>query len=281
MKIKLLYGTDFWDTLDILIKNANDRVFLASAYWGQKDYLHYKSIIPNNIFYYFLSRDDSGFIPNDRCIKIDNTLFHGKIYLIDNTIIIGSQNLYKPKKIKDGEYSVLFETDNFTSSLMLYQALLKIAQQAGEEDEPINESFLNFYSDGCPFCGNMIADELSIIRCPEYGGGFVSEEDCSSYQNEGACKYCIAENRENLGECLCCDHSGCGFGISINNLEFIYHTFGAPDKDKEERAREFLRLFNFISKYMNDTDLIDLYNKLGFIGKIFNVSLENLEWQTT
>jgi len=281
VKIKLLYGSDFWEILDSLIQSANNRIFLASAYWGEKDYLHYKSIIPKNVFYYFMSRNDSSFVPSEKCISIDNKLFHGKIYLIDNTIIIGSQNLYKPKVVKDGEYSVLFETDSFTSSLMLYQALLKIAQQANEDNEPINENFLNFYSDGCPFCGNMIADELSIIKCPEYGGGFVSEEDCFSYQGEGACKYCLPENRENMGECFCCDHSGCGFGISINSLEFIYHTFGAPDAEKEERAREFLRLFNFIAKYINDEDLITLYEKLGFIGEIFDVSLENLEWQIT
>lgn len=35
MKIKLLYGGEFWPQIDSLIKNAKHRVFFASAYWGK------------------------------------------------------------------------------------------------------------------------------------------------------------------------------------------------------------------------------------------------------
>ncbi|MCK4329984.1 hypothetical protein KAX02_09095 [candidate division WOR-3 bacterium] len=280
MRIKLLYGNEFWETFNELIKNVKERVFIASAYLGKTDYVNYKNLIPSNVFWYFACRSDNNFKPKDRCVLIDKNYFHGKIYLIDNCIILGSQNLYTPQIVRQGEFSVLFETDKFTSSLILYQALLKIAKQLPIIEEPVNEAFLNFYIKGCPFCNNDIAEPFSIITCPEYGGGFVSEEDCSSYGGTGACKYCIAENRESLGECYCCDHSGCGFGISIDKLSFIYHTFDPPDRIREERAREFVRTFNFLAKYMKKSeDAVDFFYSLGFIGKIYNARIETFEWQ--
>lgn len=282
MKIKLLYGDEFWSEIDYLIRNAKYRAFLASAFWGKKDYNDIISKIDPNIFYYFAAREDSTYKPSNRCLMINKDYFHGKIYLIDNNIIIGSQNLYKAQIERQGEYSVMFNADDFTSSLILYQALLKIAEQSSTCDEPINPNFIEFYNDGCPFCGNAILPEsFSIHRCPEYGGGFISDEDCLSYGGSGACKYCLEEKRENIGECYCCDHSGCGFGISLSCSSFIYHTFDTPDKDKEKRAREFIKLFNFLSSYMNGEDTISFFKALGFIGKIYNVRLERMEWNFT
>lgn len=283
MNIQLLYGGEFWCKFEALLNNAKERVFIASAYLGQNDYRRVIQAIPKGIFYYFATRDEnSNYKPNSRCILINKNYFHGKIYLIDNCVIIGSQNLYKPKVIRQGEFSVLFNTDNFTSSVILYQALLKISQQSPVTIEPVNSKFLDFYGYGCPFCGNsMTAEPLTIHRCPEYGGGFISDEDCSSYNNTGACKYCIPENRENIGECYCCDHFGCGFGISLDSSSFIYHTFDPPDKEKEARAKEFVRLFNFLAQYMNQNDIINLFNSLGFNGRIYDVQLERLEWDIT
>ncbi len=282
MKIKLLYGDEFWSEIDHLIKYAKDRVFLASAYWGAKYHKDIMSKINPDIFYYFAARGDSTYKPSDRCLIIDKNSFHGKIYLIDNCIIIGSQNLYKAQIERQGEYSVLFDADDFTSSLILYQALLKIAEQSSTCYEPINQNFIKFYDEGCPFCGNAnLPEPFSIHRCPEYGGGFISDEDCLSYGGDGACKYCIEENRENIGECYCCDHSGCGFGVSLSCLKFIYHTFDSPNRNKEERAKEFVKLFNFLSKYMNEEDTIEFFEALGFKGKIYDVRLERMEWNFT
>jgi len=67
----------------------------------------------------------------------------------------------------------------------------------------------------------------------------------------------------------------------LDSSSFIYHTFDPPDKEKEARAKEFVRLFNFLAQYMNQNDIINLFNSLGFNGRIYDVQLERLEWDIT
>jgi len=106
MNIQLLYGDEFWCKFEALLNIAKERVFIASAYLGQNDYRRVIQAIPKGVFYYFATRDEnSNYKPNSRCILINKNYFHGKIYLIDNCVIIGSQNLYKPKIIRQGEFS--------------------------------------------------------------------------------------------------------------------------------------------------------------------------------
>ncbi len=273
--IKLLYGDEFWTELEQRLCTAQNRVFLASAYMGKHDYEKCIAKIPQGVFTYSACRSDSAFKPSDNCLIMDHAFYHGKIYLIDNSIIIGSQNLYNAGK--SGEFSVLIQTDKFTSSLVLYQALLQVAVQADAQIEPVNPLFLQFYSQGCPFCGAIIAEPLSIYRCTSYGGGFVSQEDCNSYGETGACKYCSPEFKESLGECYCCDQAGCGFGIALASKELIYHEFGPPDEIHTDRAKAFLRLFNFISSRIG-VHGIEFFRAFGLTGRIFDARLERMEW---
>lgn len=273
IKLQFLYGHEFWDKLENLITNAKERVFLVSAYIGQRAYTKYINMIPKGIFNMTICRDDSGYIPY-KALKIKQEYFHGKIYLIDNVIIIGSQNLNDAGK--EGEFSTMIETDEFNASLILYQALLKIIEKEPILAEPVNAGFIELYENGCPFCGNVdIQDGLSLHICPGYGGGFVSEEDCTSYGGEGGCKYCLAENRHPIGEAICCDDSGCGLGISLDTFSLLHHSINPVNSSKEVLAKEYLRLFNFFES--QGRDAIELFNKLGFVGQVFETTLERQE----
>ena len=273
LKIQLLYGSEFWDKLEELIKNAKERVFLISAYIGEPTYCKIKNLISDNVFDLALCRNDSPYKPNGAIVANKNN-FHGKLYLIDNDVIIGSQNLYEPQVIREGEFSILMKTNKYTSSLIVYQAMLKIIENEYISAEPIDKSFLEFYKNGCPFCGNNpIPDPYSVYRCPEYGNNenFVSEEDCSSYGDEGACKYCLPERREPLGECYCCDDSGCGFVIRLDNGSLIYHAINPLSRDNIQKARDFLRLFNYILNNAGERNAIETFYKLDFIGKVYEI----------
>ncbi|MPM55533.1 hypothetical protein SDC9_102330 [bioreactor metagenome] len=269
-KIKFLYGIEFWDTLFELLSKARERVFLISAFIGEKDYTACIEKIPKDVFTLTMCRSDNQngkyFPPNAFIVNSNN--FHGKIYLIDNTLIIGSQNLYRAKEVKEGEFSVMITTDPFSSSLLLYQALIKIMQKEGTPAEPVSENFLSFYDNGCPFCGNSdIPDPYSLIKCPGYGFDFVSEDDCDGYAGEGACQYCFPENREYLGECYCCDDSGCGFGISIDDLKLIHHAINPISEEDFNKAKFYLSLFNFFEDHGENA--VEIFQKLGFTGKVY------------
>lgn len=273
LKLQFLYGREFWEKLEQLIRNAKERVFLVSAYIGKDTYPKYACMIPKGIFNITICRDDSSYIPYG-ALKIKQAYFHGKIYLIDNVIIIGSQNLNDAGK--EGEFSTMIETDEFNSSLILYQALLKLIEKEPILAEPVNAGFIELYENGCPFCGNeSIQEGLSLHTCPGYGGGFVSDEDCASYGGEGACKYCLAENRHPIGEAICCDDSGCGLGISLDNYRLLRHSINPVNSSKEKLAKEYLRLFNFFVD--QGRDAIELFNKLGFVGQVFDTTLERQE----
>ena len=270
LKLQFLYGKEFWDKLEQLLTNAQERVFLASAYIGQATYNKYIQIIPDNVYRLTICRSDSGYIPGD-ALRINQNYFHGKLYLIDNTVIIGSQNLYDANK--EGEFSTLIETDSFNSSLILYQALLKLIEKEPITAEPVNPEFIRLYENGCPFCGNsFVPDPISLHTCPGYGGDFVSDEDCESYAGDGFCKYCLPENRNPIGEAICCDDSGCGIGISLETYHLLYHAINPVTQDELTLAREYLRLFNFFQN--QGKDAVELFDILGFVGDVYKTTLE-------
>ncbi|OCA78877.1 hypothetical protein BBH99_07225 [Chryseobacterium contaminans] len=273
LKLQFLYGQEFWDKLKQLLINAQERVFLLSAYIGKKTYDEYIKLIPENVYSLTICRSDSNYIPND-ALKIDQSYFHGKLYLIDNTVIIGSQNLYEANK--EGEFSTLIETDSFNSSLILYQALLKLIEKESITAEPVNKNFADLYQNGCPFCGNtFIPDPISLHTCPGYGGNFVSNDDCQSYAGGGSCKYCIEENRIEIGDAICCDDNGCGLGISLTDYNLLHHAINPVTKNDLNLAREYLKLFNFFQS--QDKDAVKLFEILGFVGEVYKTSLERKE----
>ncbi len=263
--LQFLYGEEFWIKLENLLKNAKERVFLVSAYIGKDTYEKYIKLIPNHIDCITLCRSDSSYKP-EGSIVIDEKYFHGKIYLIDNTIIVGSQNLYDAQK--EGEFSTLIETDSFNSSLILYQALLKIIEGNGTNLQPIEKSFFEFYENGCPFCGNINITNI-VHTCLYDNAGFASDEDCENYQGEGLCASCSSENRHEINA-YCCDSDGCGLGISINTQKLIKHAVDPPNKEKIELVRAYLKLFNFF--YLSGANSVMVFEKLGLNGLVYKTS---------
>lgn len=272
--LQFLYGGEFWSKLETLIKNAKERVFLVSAYVGSNTYNKYKSFIPSGVFNLTICRSDSNFIPSDALV-INQQYFHGKLYLVDNTIIIGSQNLYEANK--EGEFSTMIETDEFNSSLILYQALLKLIEREPIQSEPVDTDFLQLYDDGCPFCGNDIQESKALHTCPGYGGDFVSEDDCASYGGDGFCKYCFSEMREPVGQAICCDDSGCGLGISLKTYNLLHHAINPATNGEMDLAKEYLKLFNFFKA--RGRNAVEIFRTLGFKGEVYKTSTKRKEHQ--
>lgn len=277
MEIKLVFGDEFWDRLNDLAKSAQKRIFLLSAYIGKRDWERVIASKQNDVPVATMCRSDSSFKPRVDTFVVNKKLYHGKLYVVDNVVLLGSQNLYNANK--KGEFSVEFHAvDETEASLIAYQALLKTFEGVLPQPEPVNQNFLEFYGSCCPFCGGPPVDPYSVIRCAEYGGGFVSEEDCGSYGEEGACKYCIAENRINLGKCFVCDHSGCGFGIQVNTGKLMYHEFVEGNNLAINSAKKYIQLFNYFAK-TDPKFALKFFTMMGFTGNIFNIPQERLSWK--
>lgn len=277
LKLQFLYGQEFWDKLAELLPAAKERVFLLSAFIGETTYRKYSAMIPAGVFQLTGCRSDNKnrhgirYIPPGALI-IDDHHFHGKIYLIDNTIIIGSQNLYEANK--EGEFSTLIETDEFNSSLILYQALLKIIEDTATVAEPVDPDFLTFYDDDCcPFCGNdFMPETTSLHKCPGYGFGFVTDTECETYGDDGACKYCSPKLRDPVGDALCCDDSKCGLGISLDNYSLLYHAINPAEGRELDSAKDYLRLFNYFKG--RGFNAVEIFRRLGFVGKVYETHNE-------
>jgi hypothetical protein len=292
LKIKFLYGQEFWDELRTLVSEAQERIVILSAYQGIKTFEWIKKLIPEEVPFINICRDDNSryefgqkviYIP-EGAIPISDETFHGKMYLIDDKIIVGSQNLYnvafentKKEQCKEGEFSVVLEFEKDTSTMILYQALLSFIKNSDITEEPVDLNFLDFYYDGeCPFCGNdSIPDPFSLHTCPGYSmGEYITDEECLSYGDEGSCKYCISENIERISESYCC--SECGIGINIASKRFIYHAINplSDNSIKQKQAKEFLRIFKFLNKNGRAKEIIDT---LEMTGIVYNLDLDRKE----
>jgi hypothetical protein len=276
---QLLYGSEFWDKLTELVENANKRVFFSTAYLKKSTLEKYLRLVSKNVYQMTICHDDNKpyNIPKVNRLLVKYQYFHGKIYLIDDTIIIGSQNLNNAHK--EGEFSVLLKFPHHDASTIFYQSLLKIIECEPVDSEPVDERFFKLYEEGfCPFCGNAFIGSEDISICPGYGEGrgVVSDEDCDSYGSGGACKYCIDENRKTISECYFCDESGCGFGIEKESKKLIFHAINPPEAEDKRKAFEFLRLFNFLSKQLGD-EVINFIKALDLKEKIYLTSLKRPE----
>ncbi|MGE5343103.1 MAG: hypothetical protein ACM3SY_16640 [Candidatus Omnitrophota bacterium] len=277
--LQFLYGSEFWEKFEELVKCAKKRIFFSTAYLKKETLEKYLKLVPKDVYQMTICRDDNNLYnePKANSLLVKNQYFHGKIYLIDDTIILGSQNLYNAGK--EGEFSVLLRLPYHDASTIFYQSLLKIIERERVESEPVDERFFELYNEGfCPFCGNAFMGSEDASICPEYGEGhgIVSFEDCKSYGDDGACKYCIDENRKNITECYFCDNSGCGFGIEIESKKLLFHAINPPEKEDKKKAFEFLRLFNFLSKQLGD-EVFDFFKALDLKEKIYHTSLKRPE----
>jgi len=270
LNLQLLYGSEFWQKLDYLVSSAENRVFFISAFMKKDTYLRYKSRVPDDTFYFTMTRNErSNYIP-DNALTINKDYFHGKLYLIDDKIIIGSQNLTDYGK--EGEFNILIDTDDFTASLIAYQAMIKTIEELDIPIEPVNDGFLRFYEEECPFCGGLPTDPAAVHKCHPYGG-FVSEGDCYAYGDTGFCSYCFKDEYDK-DESYFCDDTGCGIGIKIEDMSLIEHAINPPGEAGIDRAKDFIKLFNFISDKLEIEKTIRFFENLGFIGKVYEIKQE-------
>ncbi|MBT2771972.1 phosphatidylserine/phosphatidylglycerophosphate/cardiolipin synthase family protein [Halomonas sp. ISL-60] len=195
MAVELMYGEEFWNYLEVEIPRAKKHVFLLSAYTSDRDVSQILNTMPA-IPHLVLIRDDCHL--NSRyqnLIFIDHKIYHAKVYIIDDTVIISSQNLNKVTRVslkdKVGEISVKFNTNE--SSNIIYQALLLILRQEYEhcfmqevckieEHHEISEQeawkhvagnlYLTEFKENnissCPCCGHQInVNAYDIASCIE------------------------------------------------------------------------------------------------------------------
>jgi len=292
LRIKFLYGQEFWDELKELVLGAQDRVVILSAYQGKKTFEWINNLIPDKIPFINICRNDNTRYENGQKVKyipkgaipISDETFHGKMYLVDNKIIVGSQNLYnvafenaKKEQCKEGEFSVVLEFEKHIATMILYQALLSFIKNSDITEEPVDLNFLDFYKNGeCPFCGNdSIPNPLSLHTCPEYSmDGYITDDECASFGDEGSCKYCISENIENISESYCC--SACGIGINTETNRLIYHAINPlpANSIKQQKAKEFLRIFKFLNI---DNRAKDIVAALELTGIVYDLDLDRKE----
>ena len=307
-KVKLLFGIEFWDFLEDSIKKSKKHIFIFSAYAKQEDIQYLVSLIPNNIPYLIVVRDDISKIEIPNLIYVNKDRFHAKLYIIDDIIIIGSQNIYKVIKIpleeKTGEISVAFSTSDSVN--IIYQSLLIVLKDEYElyfenkiklfesefyqydYGEPSHsniwlnffreykvESFLNIKSGKCPSCGNELnikENEFHKIWCPHYKEA-ISVDECREWN---ACKYCIGPNKivepNILYEC-----NKCNFKIG-----YMIHELGkAPYWSWEELSfcntteelESFLKLYFYLVDKIGEKNTNELLMSLGIIGNLSQLDL--------
>lgn len=289
MKVKILYGNEFWDFLEKKLNTVRKRVFIASAFFDFNILKEISEKLPKNVTLGFMSRKDQieknieelGSLDRMFLLSVPEKTFHGKLFLFDNSVVIGSQNLYRPKSgVKEGEYSVLldFEKSSFATSIV-YKSMFVILQQLYKEDiYAVDKKIINFYNLGtCPFCGGEIRGQSEVKWCPEYGG-VVTNWECVLYGEDGACKYCRYREPEDFScePCYLCE--GCGLGVLIKDGSFVYNPFKYPDKEELKKAKGFLRFLTFLSENLLKGDLYTFCREMGFLGNIYRIEVEDLEW---
>ena len=273
MSIELLYGREFWDFIEYAIPKARKHVFLLSAYARNDDISHIFQIMPR-VPNLLLVRDDCKLDSNfQNLIYVDKNIYHAKIYVIDDEVIIGSQNLNKVTRVnlddKVGEVSVKFQTDESTN--IIYQALIIILKQEYEyyfEQEvddvithyEINESAAKIHVSGniylkefrdkslsiCPCCGAEIKIAVRYYKSKIKGE---KDEEAKFYCN--SCDFFIE-----IYEYAYCDDRPC------ERTEQVLNFRCPPD------FQLFLKLHFYLSKKIGRNNSLELLKSLNLLGSI-------------
>ncbi|WP_330472546.1 hypothetical protein [Vibrio harveyi] len=273
MAVELMYGAEFWDYIETAIPRAKKHVFLLSAYTHDRDISQIFNTMPK-IPHLVLIRDDC-YLKNryQNLILVDHKIYHAKVYVIDDTVIIGSQNLNKVTGIslrdKVGEVSVKFNTNE--SSNIIYQALLLILRQEYEyyfmrEVYDVEEH----YEISEPEAYKHVAGNLYLT---EFKDNKISNCPCCGHRVKVKAydiKSCIEgeEDEEATYECLNCE-----FFIKVFNHAYCY------DRPWERRETVtdfkcshefslFLQLHFYLSIKIGRYQSLQLLQSLNMLGSI-------------
>ncbi|WP_457612229.1 hypothetical protein [Methanocaldococcus sp.] len=270
--IEPLFGTSFFERLKELIENAKKRILIASAFLD-RDVYHELMRLKTDLPIYTIVRDDSNFRPYKYSIVVPRNIYHGKVYIVDNTIIVGSHNLIGHSIRNEGEFSIMIIAESETIDALLFSILYNIfVRSSSIKLNYINENTTYLYNWGCPFCGQDIPDPFSIVECPWYGEGdakYVSQSDCKSYDGEGSCKGCFAHQYPVTREFYFCDDRGCGLGIDPKYGKFIKHAINPPSNEYTKRAERLIEIFNGLCQYISPKSSAKMLRDLNLLGKVF------------
>ncbi|CAH9062300.1 hypothetical protein PSECIP111951_02664 [Pseudoalteromonas holothuriae] len=273
MSIELLYGREFWDFIECAIPKARKHVFLLSAYARNDDISHIFRIMPR-VPNLLLVRDDCKLdnkFPN--LIYVDKRIYHAKIYVIDDEVIIGSQNLNKVTRVsldsKVGEVSVKFKTDESTN--IIYQALIIILKQEyeyyfeREVDDVITHYEINERDARIHVAGNIYLKEFrdkSLSICPCCGSKIQIAVQYSDSQIEGE------EDEEAKFYC-----NSCTFFIEIYKYAYCYdRPWERTEQVLNFRCSPdfqlFLKLHFYLSIKIGRNKSLELLKSLNLLGSI-------------
>lgn len=277
VSIKPLFGRSFFEELRNLVEKAKERILIASAFLEESPYTEIAQTRPDGVPMYVFVRNDSNFRPSSSpyLIVLPHLTYHGKIYIIDNNIIVGSHNLTNHSVKNEGEFSIMITAESKTIDALLFSILYNIfVKNSNVKLDYISADTPLLYQWGCPFCGESTPDPFRIIECPGYGEGdakYVSEYDCESYGDDGFCKACLHNEHIVNRELYFCDDSGCGLGIDPKYAKFIKHAVNPPSDEYVRKALRLVEIFNGICRYKSPEHSAKLLRDLDVLGKIFIV----------
>jgi len=277
VKIEFLFGKTFFERLKELVEDAKKRILIASAFLDEEPYLELKKLRAD-LPIYTIVRDDSRYIPHgDTTIVIPSNLYHGKIYVVDDTLILGSHNLINHSLYNEGEASIAITADSETIDSILFNILYNVFVKSLNVEFSIDRNTTELYFVDnelrCPFCGVLMdIDPYGYVECPMYGDSrarYVYEAECSGYGDEGGCKYCFSDpeirppvNRELY---LCID---CGLGIDPTHGKFAVHAIQMPSYEYEEKAKRLITLFNGLCLFKQPKLSAKMLHDLDLLGKV-------------
>ncbi|NDY71835.1 hypothetical protein DO021_01640 [Desulfobacter hydrogenophilus] len=308
--VKMMYGEEFWSYFYAAIQNAKRHVFIFTAYTNTsdlRDVLGKISHLPHLV----VVRDDSNVSSNQigNVILTDHLKFHAKVYVIDDLVIVGSQNLYKVKKIslaeKKGEISVAFKPDNAIN--IIYQSLMIVLQGEYEayyenkiEDlkkrfgheydigwvdffrEYKLESFLNLNSGTCPCCGSQLVlterDE-ALFECSSNTYGQITQFECGI---GNACKYCISDpilvEPEVTYRCSTCNFTT-GYRITETYKRPYYSWEVLAAVTVPDQLESFLKLYFYLIDGLGEMQANNLLSSLGILGNLYRLNVSQRDYQ--
>lgn len=307
--VKMIYGEEFWSFLTEAIKHAKHHIFIFTAFTKDDDLNDIIGKI-NHLPHLIVVRDQQNLRRNllGNVIPTDYKKFHAKVYVIDDMVIVGSQNLYKvstiPLSEKKGEISVAFKPYNTIN--IIYQALMIVLQGEYEEyySNKMNEleesygyeynigwvdffkeykleSFLNLNSRICPCCsGNLLFTERkeALLECSSNTYGKIEQSECGT---GNACKYCVEGpillEPEITYSCPICSFRT---GYQIHNLNkrpyWSWEILSAVTVPYE--LQNFLKLYFYLIDKLSESRANSLLTSLGILGRLSKLSLTQRDY---
>ncbi|MFM2657703.1 phospholipase D-like domain-containing protein [Vibrio owensii] len=284
MTIRLMYGAEFWDYIEGAIPLAKKHVFLLSAYTSDKDIsniFQVMPLVPNLV----MVRDDcplSHHYPN--LIFVNHGIYHAKVYVIDDTVIIGSQNLNKVTRVslndKIGEVSVKFETNE--SSNIIYQALILILKSeyqyyfSMEVDKVQRHYEISYQSAWAHVAGNLYLDafrENRLQNCPCCSCEITINTNYFESDIDGA-----SEDEESYYFC-----NNCNFMIKVFNYAHCYdRPWETTEQVTDFRCTPdfslFLQLHFYLAMRVGRVNSLNILKSLNILGSIHYLDLNKRDY---